>query len=1040
MLCTIDPHFQGSARHCKPHLTMAPLPISQGSYSLLASRGTWRPALIRRQRIIITASLGDNGSNNRLGPSKQRSSSSPAPIVSRPSRSSRLETNKVFDPLSPSFNEFIGKSMYKYYNWRQDTLSDLQLFTVINAVVIALGAALKQYLAPSSISSAAGDDAPLASQPSELGIDSVNVPPSWWQDLYSVLVVVLGQELPEGEASSFSQQLFAVATAFLGLASFALVLALIEQATLELLENNVRRGSKVYEKDHYVILTYGESARDLSQCKTITEQICVASAATGGAVIVILVAHREKLEMETLFREALPMDARCRSQIVFRQGSPLDPSALKMVGVTDARAVILSGDYSRSVEDSDAQVLRCAVLIDEMTAAAGKEWIDKASTFSSTASFHGEKGGVAASDAARGDEHNFTSHQTSVSSSFGTTNGMGPWVVVEVQGSNVPALLRYACTSRVIPVPSSTINARRYAQLLKHPAVATLSHALFDHYSRSNCLIGYYPEATWLLGQKFGDIHGFFPDAIVVGVVDIATWKAELSCDPNRVLKKGEALVMLRPSMTNSYTVRPLRHAVPAALDLGGNWDPNLYSLRSVDDAPLGKDASGERVRSWNRTDTSSTASVSTCDISTKSAGNGSGGTVFGIGEVLPHAPPPRGPSGSVDIDGDDDDTSTSESGTMEVRGQRRNGGQSRQSRRLGAALLPLSYGSASSDGGNSNGIGSDLLICGWPGSTAMVELLKELDHGVEALPQGSRVILLNNHSWERVSAKCSLNTLIQRLDIKHVKCDPRDRQALSAALDVTTLRAAFILHDTHWGITAIGGDGNVGGSTSYLLQSNDPTTASSPSPPSSSSPYRVAAESSAYSFSQADMLRMDAAVLEVQLNVRYLLETACCPDINILSEKLTYLGQTRFENRNELPIGAAVNSASFAAKVLAQTALQPRALFAYSAVGVQCKVVVQDTAAFAKEGEELSFFNLQARCATVSQVIMGYYDVPSSIDEVLNIMVNPDSEDRMVKRVWNAGNSRCKLITLAPRASLAKALKVPAAAAAGDEKPAEVT
>ena len=36
----------------------------------------------------------------------------------------------------------------------------------------------------------------------------------------------------------------------LGLASFALVLALIEQVVLEVLESNVRRGSRVYEAGH----------------------------------------------------------------------------------------------------------------------------------------------------------------------------------------------------------------------------------------------------------------------------------------------------------------------------------------------------------------------------------------------------------------------------------------------------------------------------------------------------------------------------------------------------------------------------------------------------------------------------------------------------------------------------------------------------------------------------------------------------------------------------------------------------------------------
>lgn len=1026
----LDIHYQGSPRQREAHLIMVPMAPSSICWrvrSLLASRGTWRPPLIRRQRIVTTSLFGNNnGSNNRLGPSKQRSSSSsPVPVISHPAPFSRLETTGVFTPLCNSINEFIGKTLYKYYNWRQDTLSDLQLFMVLNAVVITLGAALKQHLAPSSSSSSSGAaGVPLVSQPSELGIDAPDVPlppPSWWQDLYSVLTVVLGQELPEEQASTFPQQLFAVATAVLGVASFALVLALIEQATLELLESNVRRGSRVYEKDHYVILTYGESARDLSQCQTITEQICAASAATGGAVVVILVAYREKLEMETLFRETLPMEARCGSQIVFRQGSPLDPGALQMVGATDARAIILSGDYSRSVEDSDAQVLRCAVLIDEMTAAAGKEWIDDASIPSASTS-------------------------SSSSHSFGTTNGMGPWVIAEVQGTNVTALLQYACTARVIPVPSSTINARRYARLLKHPAVATLSHALFDHNSQANCHVGYFPEATWLIGKKFGDLHAFFPDAIVSGIINVATWKSELSCNPNRIVKNGEALVLLRPPVgMTKYIVRPLRHAVPAALDSGGNWDPNFYSMRSVDDAPLGKDAFGQRVCSWNRSNNNNffnsnnntdTMSMSTADFSAHSTGNGNGGNVFGNAEVSLHAAPPRGP-GDAGLEGVG--TSSSESFLMELRRKRRKRVQIRENRRLGAALLPLSYGSTAT-GDSSSGIGSDLLICGWPGSTAMVELLKELDHGVDALPQGSRVILLNDHSSEEICTRCSLTTIIQRLDIKHVKCDPRDRQALSTALDVATLRAAVILHDRNWGMAAVGSGGGGGGATFSLLHSSDPSTSTSTtiSSSSSSSTYRAAAEASAYSLSQSDMLRMDAAVLEVQLNVRYLLEMACCPDINILSEKLTYLGQTRFENRRELPIGAAVNSASFAAKVLAQTAVQPRSLTAYAQVGVQCEIVVQDAAAFAKEGEELNFFNLQARCATVSQVLLGYYDLPSSIDQVLNILVNPDPEDRVVERVWNAGNSRCKLITLAPRAAVAKALKIPPTATAGDEKLAE--
>ena len=59
-----------------------------------------------------------------------------------------------------------------------------------------------------------------------------------------VLNVVLGQDLPEETASS-SLQTFALVVAVVGLAAFALVLALIEQLVLSVLEENVRKGSRV---------------------------------------------------------------------------------------------------------------------------------------------------------------------------------------------------------------------------------------------------------------------------------------------------------------------------------------------------------------------------------------------------------------------------------------------------------------------------------------------------------------------------------------------------------------------------------------------------------------------------------------------------------------------------------------------------------------------------------------------------------------------------------------------------------------------------
>ena len=51
--------------------------------------------------------------------------------------------------------------------------------------------------------------------------------------------------------------------------------------------------------------------------------------------------------MESVFRDVSPPSKRRNTQFVFRQGSPLDPAALRMVAAAKARTVIIAGDHSR---------------------------------------------------------------------------------------------------------------------------------------------------------------------------------------------------------------------------------------------------------------------------------------------------------------------------------------------------------------------------------------------------------------------------------------------------------------------------------------------------------------------------------------------------------------------------------------------------------------------------------------------------------------------------------------------------------------------
>jgi hypothetical protein len=272
------------------------------------------------------------------------------------------------------------------------------------------------------------------------------------------------------------------------------------------------------------------------------------------------------------------------------------------------------------------------------------------------------------------------------------------------------------------------------------------------------------------------------------------------------------------------------------------------------------------------------------------------------------------------------------------------------------------------------------ILICGWPGGAYTSELVRALDSGDVLFP-GSSITLANNHPWETIRGY--LDFKLENITLRHIQCDPREKDRLNNAIDISEFSAAIIMQDTLWL--------NDGGHN----------------------------EHAAYSLSQEDMLRLDATILTVQLNIRYLLEQNRSSEINIIAEKLASEGETRFENRSKLPLGASISSSSFSAKALAVEGLHPGFVISYFDLGSKCGIYVQDASSFVKEGEEISFAVLQARCASVQLVLMGYYYVPKnrSTLEPINLELNPQGiEERCRKRVWNSGDGSCKFIVAAPK------------------------
>lgn len=182
-------------------------------------------------RIKLSRSMDEPASVEGSEVSDQLLASSAEDVRARRSTTAQMQPMANFTDM---MQQYTGRLAYRYFNWRQDTWNDLQLFATLNTVLLFLASVLKAKVID-----------PLDNEAD----NSMSNYKHFWQSVYEALVVVFGQDLPDTTASLF-QQLWALMVAAVGLAAFALVLALVEQVVLEVLKNNVQRGSQVYEDGH----------------------------------------------------------------------------------------------------------------------------------------------------------------------------------------------------------------------------------------------------------------------------------------------------------------------------------------------------------------------------------------------------------------------------------------------------------------------------------------------------------------------------------------------------------------------------------------------------------------------------------------------------------------------------------------------------------------------------------------------------------------------------------------------------------------------
>merc|ERR1711907_164088 len=113
--------------------------------------------------------------------------------------------------------------------------------------------------------------------------------------------------------------------------------------------------SRVIEQGHTLILGWND--RILS----LVGQLCEANSSEGGLPIVIL-ADRDKAEMDEFFMDAIEPEDRMGSKIVTRGGNRIESPCLLKVAVTHARSIVILSEGS-DPDEADANIVRTTLAL-----------------------------------------------------------------------------------------------------------------------------------------------------------------------------------------------------------------------------------------------------------------------------------------------------------------------------------------------------------------------------------------------------------------------------------------------------------------------------------------------------------------------------------------------------------------------------------------------------------------------------------------------------------------------------------------------------
>jgi ion channel POLLUX/CASTOR len=172
----------------------------------------------------------------------------------------------------------------------------------------------------------------------------------WW---ITFLQITDAGAVAEDTDSNFLHRIVGIVSIFLGLVLFSSLVAFITSQFEETLARMRKGKSDVIEKNHTLILGFGERVLE------IIRELIIANESERRAAIVVL-SHHEKDEMDDFFREKI--EQRKTTRIITRSGSTSSVNSLKRVGIPRAKSVIILNDAPNDSDDEEKEIADARVL------------------------------------------------------------------------------------------------------------------------------------------------------------------------------------------------------------------------------------------------------------------------------------------------------------------------------------------------------------------------------------------------------------------------------------------------------------------------------------------------------------------------------------------------------------------------------------------------------------------------------------------------------------------------------------------------------